>query len=141
MVFTLKKAWHYYVFTLAFITFLFMIRNTDPRVVGVAGLYGLNSATLILTVALSSITAFVMGMKNIRSKWLYPVLVSLYAYLVLPLVVFLTYFQADSPFYFMYYVALGFFYVFLVQVTVTLIGLLLGVMIRKKRTRKERSTS
>ena len=132
MIFFLKKVWHYYAITFALIAVLFMLRNTDPRVVGVAGLYGLNSTTLILVIAISSVAALDMGLKNIRLKWLYPVFVSLFAYLILPLVVFLTYCQADSPYYFMYYLVLGFFYIFLIQVTVTLLSLLLGVLIRKK---------
>ena len=136
MNFTLKKAWHYYAVTFVLITILFMSRNTDPRVVGVAGLYGFNSATLFLVVVVSSFAALDMGLKNVRLKWLYPVSVSLFSYLILPVVTFLTYYQADSFFYFMYYLALGFFYVFLLQIVVTSLGLLLGVLIGKKCAKK-----
>ena len=136
----LKRALIYYGFTFALVTFLFIIRDTDPRSVGVAGLYGFNSDTLFWVVVLSSVAALVMGLKNVRFKWLYPVSVSLFAYLVLPIITFFIYYQADSPFYFYYYLFLGFFYIFLVQIIATSLSLLLGVLIRKIRKKNEQHT-
>jgi len=80
-----------------------------------------------------------MGYKNIYLKCLYPVLVALFAYLVLPIIGFATYDRASS-YYFMYYLVLGFFYIFLPYISMTFFGLGIGVLIRKRRMKKEQHT-
>ena len=69
---------------------LFMTRNDynpfyakkhSPESCGSRWPLGLNSATLFLVVVVSSFAALDMGLKNVRLKWLYPVLVSLFSYL------------------------------------------------------------
>jgi len=137
--FLLKRAWHYYAITFILVTVLFLFRNTNRLIVGLAGRYGFLHLTLILVIGISFVTALHMGYKNIHSKRLYPVLVALFAYLVLPIIGFATYDRANA-YYFIYYLALGFFYIFLPHIVLTFFGLGLGVLIRKRRMEKEQGT-
>jgi hypothetical protein len=134
-----RRARHYYAITFILITVLFLFRNTNLLIVGLAGRYGFSGATLVLVIGISFVMALDMGYKNIYSKCLYPVFVALFAYLVLPIIEFATYDRASS-YYFMYYLVLGFFYIFLLHIFVTFFGLGIGVLIRKRRMKKEQRT-
>ena len=102
------KAWVYYAFTFFMIAVLFLLRNTDQRVVGVAGHFGFTDIGMrIAVIGISFIVASYMGYKNIYSKILFPILVTLFAYLVLPVIQFIAYEHAEL-YYLMYYLILGF---------------------------------
>jgi len=127
----IKTAWVYYIASFIIITILYLLRNTDQRVVGVAGHYGFfDISTRILVIVISFFTALHMGYKNIYSKILFPVIVALFAYLILPIIGFIAYDRADS-YYLMYYLILGFIFIFFPHITVALLGLGLGVLLRK----------
>jgi len=135
--FFVGRAWRYYAITFILITVLFLFRNTNELLVGVAGRYGFSDSIILpLVIGISFVTAFHMGYKNIRLKCLYPVLVVLLAYLVLPIIGFVTYERA-SAYYFMYYLVLGFFFIFLPHIFLTFLGLGLGVFIRRRCMKKE----
>ena len=138
--FFIKTAWHHYAITIIIITVLFVLRETDIRTVGIAGFYGLCTVTLVLAIVVSFAIALNMGLKNIYLNWLYPIFSALFAYLILPLMAFITCYRHVHPesfYYFGHYLAFGFTFIFLVFLIVTLIGMGIGVLIRKKRIKKE----
>jgi len=85
--------------------------------------------------AMSFITALVLGIINIRLKWLYPTYVSTFIWLF-PAFMFV---QLNSPtdtYTFMYYMLYSFFIIFLGQQILASLGLVIGSLIRKFRTKK-----
>jgi len=137
------RAWHYYAITFVLITVLFLLRDTAPRSVGLAGRYGLSPVTLVLAILISFVVALYIGLKNVRLKCLYPLFTALFAYLLLPLIAFFACYRhvhGSSDYYFAYYVGLGFIYIFLPYILVTFFGLGLGVLIRKIQVKKGEDT-
>ena len=128
-----KKAWHYYAATFVIIAVFFLLRNTDDLVVGAAGIHGLNQVPFIIVAVITFSLALDMGFENIRLKWLYPFFVAIYAHVVLPLATFMARYPRN-PFdehFFMFYLVIGFFFVFLGYLTVTFLGVGIGVLIRR----------
>jgi len=132
-----SKAWQYYIITLILIIILFLLRNTEQRVVGVAGHFGFSDPiTRLLVFGISLIMSFRMGYNIIYSRRLFAVFIALFAYLILPLIAFAIYDRA-SLYYLMYYIVLGFINIFLPHIILNFIGLGLGSLFRKKHIRKQ----
>lgn len=134
-----KTPWLYYAITVVIITILFILRETDIMVVGVAGYYGLCPATRFFAIALAFALALNMGLNHLRFRWLYPFFFSFFAHLILPMVAFITCYRhvhCSGDYYFMYYLVLGFIFVFPFYLLVPLIGTGVGVSIRKKRIKE-----
>jgi hypothetical protein len=138
-VFFTKIAWQYYAITLIVVVVLFILRETDLRIVGVAGIYGLCPVTLRVAIVVTFVIALILGFKNFHLKWMYPFFSSLFTYLILPLVAFVSCYRTGNPsdyYYLMYYLGFGFVFIFLIQLFFTLIGMKIGDAIGKRRKKQ-----
>jgi len=89
---------------------------------------------LYTILAISFITALVLGIANIRLKWLYPTYVSAFIWLVSAFMYVQLNRRIDSYF-FMYYMLYSFFIIFLGQQILASLGLGVGILVRKICTR------
>jgi len=84
--------------------------------------------------AITFVMALRLGIKQVHLKWLYPISVALFAYLVPASIAFLIHYQPWLGYYFMYYLVWGFLFYFLIHLLVGILGLLLGTLIWKRRS-------
>ena len=135
-----NKIWLHYVIGVTTTTILFLLRDTNVRTVGLAGRYGLSSITLFLAIAVSFALTLHLALHRKRFRWVYPVLITIYAHFILPITAFLAHYRnihGDAEFYFMYYLVLGFIYVFLPFLFVMLLAMILGIIWQRKRRKAQ----
>ena len=98
---------------------------------------------IIIVLAISFTTAFILGIKNVRYKWLYPFFTSAFIWIIPSLIYLMLEIQVDG-YIFSYYLIYAFIFIFLGQLIVALIGLGLGLLTfkiyRKVRASKEKYT-
>jgi len=92
--------------------------------------YGIEGHIIILVVSFA--VALFLGIKNVLSKWLYPVYVACLVHFILPIVAFVVSFNMSLTYEFAYYLVLyGFVQVFMPHLRVALLGVVIGTLIQK----------
>ena len=127
----LKKTYiHYYIITFALIISIYLIEApTFTRAIIYSPSMGWRLVILVVSLAF----AFVIGIKNIaKMKWLYPVSVAMFIYLIPPAIDLTRRYPGSFAYYMMYNVVLGF-PEFLIHLIVAIIGMGIGFGIWKSR--------
>ena len=131
-----KKPWHYYAITSLLVTIFFVTRETDVRVVGHAGRYGLGLVAVVIITVITFGLSVDMGFENIRNKWLYPIFVVLLAHVILPSIAYATYDDAWA-YMFLRYMFIIFLFYYSFNLLANYLGIAIGVLIRRRLAKKE----
>ena len=129
---SIKMKLQYYLLTFAVIVVLFIIEDPRPihHMLDSPLVYGELGYIILLTLIL--IISIYLGIGNAYRKWLYPLCIALFAYLVVPYVsvIFMT--QPEVIRYFLnYFWFFGFSFIFIPLMAVSFFGIGIGYMIRK----------
>jgi len=89
---------------------------------------------VIVVFAVSFIVALILGLRNVRFKWLYPTFTAAFVWFVPSVIYLYAYSQVDTYAY-MYYVVYAFFIIFLGQQIFASLGLGVGILVLKIRGR------
>jgi len=127
-----KIKFHYYVITLILAVILYSrsgfysLSILDHMYSG----YGVDGHLIILIV--SFVFAFILGYKNSYMSWLYPIFIALIVHLILPFIALIVNFQNRYVHGFLYYIPIGFLFIFLPHIVMPYLGLRLGRQFLKR---------
>ena len=125
-----KTSARYYFITVAIITAICLIETPTFRR---AVIYSPGMGWRLVILAVSVAFAYVMGSKNIsKVKWLYPVSIAAFVYLVPPAIDLMHRYPDSFGYYMMYNILLGF-PLFLIHLIIAMIGMIIGLRIWKSR--------
>jgi hypothetical protein len=113
----------------------YRIANPTPQAPGHAFGYG---SLQLITMIMSFIIAFILGMKKTYLKWIYPFISAVYVWAVPPILFNIINSRVTS-YYLMYYLAYGFFFMLIPQFISALLGLGLGLLIFRIHNRKRQN--
>jgi len=120
--------WRHHIVTFVIILAAHFVRGI-PHPFSIS--YGLSLPSQIIVYVIVFAMAFDIGIKNAYLKWVYPISIAIFAYLIPPLIA--TYYHLSSiTHHFLYYLAYGFLFIFLTHLTVAFLGLGLGVLVFKQ---------
>ena len=123
----------YYLLTFITAIVLFIIEDARPthQMLDSPLIYGDLGYIILLTLTVT--VSIYLGIKNAYRKWIYPLCVGFFAYLVVPYISIIFINQPEVTHYFAtFFWFMGFIFIFLPLVTISYFGIGLGVLIRRR---------